>query len=96
MRTSRILSARVVTQLPIDPNRSDVEVFLDPTVSSVLTEDERQSLAGAMASTMKLLDGLGKELKQVWEWRRANPAQLTQPKRQCVASAQCGPRRVVK
>ncbi len=33
---------RVVTQLPLDPGRSDVEVFLDPAITPVLTEDAAQ------------------------------------------------------
>lgn len=73
---------RVVTQLPLDPGRSDVEVFLDPSITPVLTEDAEQTLSGLVASTRLLIDRMGEALLEVWCWRRLHPDKLQQPKTQ--------------
>ena len=71
--------ARVITHLPLDPWRSDVEVFLDTALSPVLTEDAQQTLQGVIASTRRLVDEIAVQLIEVWEWRRAHPELLRQP-----------------
>jgi hypothetical protein len=73
---------RSITHLPIDPGRSDVEVFLDPQVSSVLTEDAKQTLAGTVLSTLRLIEGIGAQLIELWVWRKDHPDALTQPRAQ--------------
>jgi hypothetical protein len=70
---------RVVTQLPRDPGRSDVEVFLQPTNSPVLTEDAEQTLGALLKSTTALVEAVAGELLDFWKWRKANPAKLSQP-----------------
>lgn len=70
---------RVVTQLPRDPGRSDVEVFLQPTDSPVLTEDAEQTLGGLLKSTTALVEAVAAELLDFWKWRKANPDKLPQP-----------------
>jgi hypothetical protein len=77
-----ILRARSVTQLPLDPQRSDVEVFLDPAATPVLTEDSEQTLEGLLESTKTLVNGVSRALLEMWRWRRANPAALPQPREQ--------------
>lgn len=44
------LRARAVTCLPRDPGLSDVEVFLQPSNTPVLTEDAEQTLGGLLKS----------------------------------------------
>ncbi len=70
---------RVVNHLPRDPGRSDVEVFLQPSQTPVLTEDAEQTLGGLLNSTKLLIEGTAQELTEVWSWRRAHPDSLPQP-----------------
>lgn len=77
-----ILRARVVRQLPRDPGRSDVEVLRDPYSPPVLTEDAPRTLEGLIESTRTLVDSAAVELHEVWQWRRANPAAISQPAEQ--------------
>jgi hypothetical protein len=73
---------RVVNHLPRDPERSDVEVFLEPSRTLVLTEDAAQTLNGIVRSTKTLIEGTAKQLIKVWGWRREHPNSLPQPKEQ--------------
>ena len=70
---------RVLTHLPRDPGRSDIEVFLEPSKSPVLTEDAQQTLDGLLKSTTALVEAVAEELLSVWKWRKSNPAKFTQP-----------------
>jgi hypothetical protein len=70
---------RVVTHLPRDPGRSDVEVFRQPTETPVLTEDAEQTLGGLLKSTKALVEAAAAELLRIWKWREANPDELHQP-----------------
>ena len=70
---------RVVTHLPLDPGRSDVEVFLEPSNPPVLTEDQHDTLSGLVASTRALVEQLGALLIEAWKWRQANAKELPQP-----------------
>lgn len=70
---------RVLTHLPRDPGRSDVEVFLQPSESPVLTEDAEQTLGGLLRSTTTLVEAVAEELCGLWRWRKANPDELHQP-----------------
>ena len=70
---------RVINHLPRDPGRSDVEVFLQPTESPVLTEDAEQTLGGLLKSTTALVEAVAAEFLSVWKWRKANPDKLNQP-----------------
>ncbi|MCW5983542.1 MAG: hypothetical protein KIT09_35955 [Bryobacteraceae bacterium] len=71
-----------VIQLPRDPGRSEVEVFLDSPWSQVLTEDAKQTLEGLKNSTMALIERTAEDLLDLWTWRRANPRILEQPRTQ--------------
>lgn len=77
-----ILRVRVVNHLPRDPGRSDVEVFLEPSRTLILTEDADQTLDGLLRSTKTLIEGAAKELIKVWNWRREHPDSLPQPTEQ--------------
>ncbi len=77
-----LVRIRKVTHLPRDPARSDVEVSLDPLHTLVLSEDVEQTLTGLLTSTMTLIDMIGRELCEVWNWRRENPRSPCQPKEQ--------------
>lgn len=77
---------RVVNHLPRDPGRSDVEVFLEPSRTLVLTEDADQTLNGLLNSTRLLIQGAAKELIKVWNWRRHSRS-LPQPAEQWPSGA---------
>jgi hypothetical protein len=74
-----VLRSRIVTHLPLQPERSDVDIHREPDAPPVLTEDSHQTLGGAMNSVRILLASLGERLTAAWDWRKANPAVLTQP-----------------
>lgn len=74
-----ILRARVITHLPIEPDRSDVDVHLEPNLPPVLTEDVKQTLEGATGSVRALIEALGEQLAEAWEWRTAHATELAQP-----------------
>lgn len=65
--------------MPRDPQRSDVEVFLDPGFSSVLTEDAEQTLYGLLESSQSLVETMGSKLLDFWNWRKAHLQLLPQP-----------------
>jgi hypothetical protein len=77
-----VLRVRVVTHLPRDPGLSDVEVFLEPSNTPILTEDAEQTLEGLIESTKSLIEGTARALTNVWNWRRAHPRELRQPPEQ--------------
>lgn len=77
-----IRRARVVKQLPRDPGRSDVEVLRDPYSAPVLTEEAPRTLEGLIRSTRDLVDSASAVLLDAWQWRRANPGALSQPREQ--------------
>ena len=77
-----ILRACVVTHLPLEPDRSDMDVLRAPEVPPVLTEDARQTLGGSMRSVSALIDALGEQLAAVWNWRQEHPEILPQPRGQ--------------
>ena len=74
--------SRVVTHLPLEPDRSDIDVHREPDMPPVLTEDVRQTLNGAMRSVCALVEALGEQLAAAWEWRKAHPEELPQPRAQ--------------
>jgi hypothetical protein len=85
LRDSRgrpIIRANVITQLPQEPDRSDVDVHLEPNIPPVLTEDVRQTLMGATGSVRTLMEALAEQLIAAWDWRKANPDALPQPRAQ--------------
>ena len=77
-----ILRARIVTHLPLEPDRSDMDVHREPDLPPVLTEDVRQTLEGSMRSVCALVEALGEQLSVAWEWWKEYPAKLTQPQAQ--------------
>jgi hypothetical protein len=72
-----------VPVMPSDPERSDVEVFRDVSAKGfLLTESAWDTLGGAMKSVHDVLEEGCDVLRQLWEWRRSNPAALPQPRQQ--------------
>lgn len=80
----------VIHQLPRDPGRSDVEMFLDAAHAPVLTESAATTLRGVLENSLQLIGEGGGLLHDVWRARRSNPALLPQPREQWPA----GPARV--
>lgn len=78
----QIIRADVITQLPQEPDRSDVDVHLEPHVPPVLTEDVRQTLGGAMGSVRTFIEALAEQLGAAWDWRKAHGEALQQPRAQ--------------
>jgi len=72
----------VIHQLPRDPGRSDVEMFLDAAREPVLTESAAMTLLGVLESTLRLIGEGGPLLLDVWRTRRGNPGLLPQPREQ--------------
>jgi hypothetical protein len=77
-----IIRANVITQLPQEPDRSDVDVHLEPNIAPVLTEDARQTLEGAMGSVRTLIEAVAEQLGAAWDWRKAHLDALQQPRTQ--------------
>jgi hypothetical protein len=77
-----VIRTDVIHQLPRDPGRSDVEMFLGAPQSPVLTESAAVTLRSVLDSTLALIDGGGRLLLDLWHVRRAAPALLLQPRQQ--------------
>jgi hypothetical protein len=77
-----VIRTDVIHQLPRDPGRSEVEMFLDMNRPPVLTESAGTTLLGVLESTLRLIGGGGDLLVEVWRTRRENPALLIQPREQ--------------
>jgi hypothetical protein len=77
-----IIRANVITQLPQEPDRSDVDVHLEPNIAPVLTEDARQTLEGAIGSVRTLIEAVAEQLGAAWDWRKAHLDALPQPRAQ--------------
>lgn len=73
---------KIRRQLPADPGRSDVEVFLERECPPVLTEDAEQTLGGLLRSAVSLVDSSARALLNLWIWRREHPEALSQPREQ--------------
>ena len=74
-----VIRTDVIHQLPRDPGRSDVEMFLDLSHPPVLTESAAMTLLGVLDSTLRLIADGGALLLDAWRTRRADPALLPQP-----------------
>ena len=79
--------ARVVNHLPLEPDRSDVDVYRKLDLPPVLTEDVRHTLKGLMRSVCALVEALGEQLAAAWEWRKEHPEKLSQPTAQWPVTA---------
>jgi hypothetical protein len=77
-----IIRTDVTHQLPRDPGRSDVEMFLGMSQPPVLTESTAMSLRGILESTLMLIEDGGTLLVDVWRMRRTDPALLPQQREQ--------------
>jgi hypothetical protein len=77
-----VISTDVIQQLPCDPGRSDVEMFLDAGKAPVLTESAEMTLGSVVESTLRLTAEAGELLVGLWQTRRGNPALLAQPREQ--------------
>ncbi len=82
-----VIRTDVIHQLPRDPGRSDVEMFLDPDHPPVLTESAAMTLSGVLESTLRLIGQGGALLLDFWQTRRASPTLLRQPREQWPAGA---------
>jgi hypothetical protein len=82
-----VIRTDVIHQLPRDPGRSDVEMFVDAAHPPVLTESAAMTLAGVLESTLRLIGEGGSLLLDSWRTRRANPVLLPQPPEQWPAGA---------
>jgi hypothetical protein len=78
----QILRTEVIPQLPRDPGRSDVEMFLDATHPPVLTEGAGATIRGVLDSTLEVVRGGAALLLDIWRTRRASPTLLLQPREQ--------------
>ena len=78
------IPCRRIDHLPIDPNRSDIEVFsgLDSMGQALLAEDSETTIRGLLESTIDLVEATSDLLFHVWTMRRKNPNQLVQPQSQ--------------
>jgi hypothetical protein len=74
-----VIRSHVIHQLPRDPGRSDVEMFLDGANPPVLTETAATTLLGVLQSTLRLTAEGGVLLLNLWRTRRGTPALLFQP-----------------
>jgi len=78
-----VIRTDVIHQLPRDPGRSDVEMFLDAGhAPPVLTESAEMTLLGILESAIRLVGEAGMLLLDFWWMRRGNPALLPQPTEQ--------------
>jgi len=77
-----VIRTDVIRQLPRDPGRSDVEMFLDTSRPPVLTESAAMTLLGVRESTLRLFGDGATLLRDLWRARRADPALLIQPREQ--------------
>jgi hypothetical protein len=77
-----VIRTQVIHQLPRDPGRLDVEMFLDAAHPPVLTESAAMTLRGVLKSTLRLIGEGGALLLALWRTRRASPGLLPQPHEQ--------------
>jgi hypothetical protein len=82
-----VIRTDVIHQLPRDPGRSDVEMFLGPNRPPVLTESAAVTLSGVLESTLRLIEQGATLLFDFWQTRRAAPTLLRQPREQWPAGA---------
>ena len=77
-----VICTHVIHQLPRDPGRSDVEMFLDAAHAPVLTESAATTFLGVLKSTLQLIGEGGGLSLALWRARRACPGLLLQPRAQ--------------
>jgi hypothetical protein len=77
-----VIRTDVIHQLPRDPGRSDVEMFLDAAHAPVLTESAAMTVLGVLESAPLIVREGGGLLLDVWRTRRSDPALLAQPREQ--------------
>jgi len=79
-RSGISFGSRLVTVLPSDPDRSDVEVMRDASEAGlVLTEDAFETMEGAIRSTIFALETGAVTLREAWVERRTGRITITQP-----------------
>ncbi|MFN0141202.1 MAG: hypothetical protein ACKVQW_14075 [Pyrinomonadaceae bacterium] len=77
-RGKTIIRTKATKHLSKFPNKSDVEVWLQPP-SRVLDEDAEVTLQGVFRSCRDLEETVCEQLVRIWKERRANPTLLEQP-----------------
>ena len=73
---------RAISQLPEEPDRSDIEMLVDSSNPPVLTEDADRTLNGIFESTVRFINGTTAQLTNIWRTRRSEPDLLHQPPQQ--------------
>jgi hypothetical protein len=82
-----VIRTHVIHQLPRDPARSDVEMFLEMAHPPVLTESAMVTLQGVLESVLRIIQEGGSLLLDVWRRRRDSPKLLIQPREQWPSGA---------
>lgn len=78
-----VVRFRLVSVLPADPGRSEVEVLRDGERRPILlSEDASVTVEGIYASTARLVEDMSESMKDIWLRRRQNPTLIAQPRRQ--------------
>ncbi|HET7786371.1 MAG TPA: hypothetical protein VFL36_10390 [Myxococcales bacterium] len=78
-----VVRFQLVSVLPADPGRSEVEVWRDGDRSPfLLSEDASLTVEGIYASTTRLVEDVSASMKDVWLRRRTEPSMIAQPRKQ--------------
>src|SRR5712664_2520933 len=74
---------RLVSVLPADPGRSEVEVLRDgERTPFLLSEDASLTVEGIYTSAARLIEDMSESMKTIWLARRQNPTLIAQPRKQ--------------
>jgi hypothetical protein len=77
-----VISTDAIHQLPRDPGRSDVEMFLEAATAPVLEESAEMTLTSMVESLLRLTGEIGELLVALWQTRRGDPPLIRQPREQ--------------
>jgi hypothetical protein len=77
-----VISTDAIHQLPRDPGRSDVEMFLEAATPPVLEESAEMTLTSVIESVLQLTRDVGELLVALWQTRRRDPPLISQPREQ--------------
>lgn len=75
-----LLITRPVPMPPFDPDRSDVEMWMDDDNLPILTEHVITTVDGLAASMFAFVEAVTKDLEALWISRRTTPDLLVQPR----------------
>jgi len=78
-----VIKFRLVSVLPADPGRSEVEVLRDgERTPFLLSEDASLTVEGIYTSAARLIEDMSESMKTIWLARRQNPTLIAQPRKQ--------------